>query len=506
MDALRTAGMLTGFIGVAAIAASVPFLSMTPDSSTPATPPSLLRAGADSPSPADILRTAAGAVFGDDIIAMESEGVCMIFAPGTSPEYMEKRMNQLREHMSAVGFEPSDRWGGLSSPKNPVALTYSFPADGVNLSGFPQTENSNFMNQRWNDAFSSQGGEATWKLKFRESFDDWADVTGNQYLEVADQGGRWPSVDGPFNGGSGGDIRIVSAVEDGPSGVLAFNFFPDAGDMFLDSADLGLYANSNNNFRFLRNVVIHENGHGMGLSHSCPVEQQKLMEPFISTQFDGVQLDDALGIQSLYGDKFETNSNTSTATLPTESLIIPDEGARTLPNLSIHTAFDIDVFKVSVNDTSTLEVSVTPRFATFLAGPQLGGGCPTPSGGWPTVTTGDNANLILEILNSSGQSIGFRDANAIGAGENFDAFTLPGAGDFFIRVTANNWNSVQMYTLTATLTGGGCPGDLSGDGIVDGGDLGILLGAWGSSGSPADLNGDGVVDGGDLGALLACWG
>jgi len=52
-------------------------------------------------------------------------------------------------------------------------------------------------------------------------------------------------------------------------------------------------------------------------------------------------------------------------------------------------------------------------------------------------------------------------------------------------------------------------GDLNGDGVVDGADLGILLSAWGecpSTGAcPADLNGDGVVDGADLGILLAAW-
>ena len=52
-----------------------------------------------------------------------------------------------------------------------------------------------------------------------------------------------------------------------------------------------------------------------------------------------------------------------------------------------------------------------------------------------------------------------------------------------------------------------CPGDLDADGAVTGGDLGILLGAWGGCGGcPADLNLDGVVDGADLGALLGNWG
>ncbi len=48
-------------------------------------------------------------------------------------------------------------------------------------------------------------------------------------------------------------------------------------------------------------------------------------------------------------------------------------------------------------------------------------------------------------------------------------------------------------------------GDLDGSGSVDGADLGILLGAWGSTGV-ADLDGSGIVDGGDLGSLLANWG
>ncbi|MBC02822.1 MAG: hypothetical protein CMJ34_05910 [Phycisphaerae bacterium] len=48
------------------------------------------------------------------------------------------------------------------------------------------------------------------------------------------------------------------------------------------------------------------------------------------------------------------------------------------------------------------------------------------------------------------------------------------------------------------------PGDLNGDGIVDGADLGLLLGAWGTAG-PGDLNGSGIVDGGDLGLLLGAW-
>lgn len=48
-------------------------------------------------------------------------------------------------------------------------------------------------------------------------------------------------------------------------------------------------------------------------------------------------------------------------------------------------------------------------------------------------------------------------------------------------------------------------GDLNGDGVVDGADLGLLLGAWGTAG-PGDHNADGIVDGADLGILLGNWG
>lgn len=51
-----------------------------------------------------------------------------------------------------------------------------------------------------------------------------------------------------------------------------------------------------------------------------------------------------------------------------------------------------------------------------------------------------------------------------------------------------------------------CPADLNSDGVVDGTDLGLLLGAWASDDAAADLSDDGVVDGTDLGLLLGSWG
>ena len=51
-----------------------------------------------------------------------------------------------------------------------------------------------------------------------------------------------------------------------------------------------------------------------------------------------------------------------------------------------------------------------------------------------------------------------------------------------------------------------CPADINCDGIVNGGDLGLLIADWGQLGGPADINGDGLVNGADLGLLIAAWG
>lgn len=49
-----------------------------------------------------------------------------------------------------------------------------------------------------------------------------------------------------------------------------------------------------------------------------------------------------------------------------------------------------------------------------------------------------------------------------------------------------------------------CVADFDGSGVVDGADLGTLLGSWGEPG--ADLNGDETTNGADLGILLSAWG
>jgi hypothetical protein len=53
-----------------------------------------------------------------------------------------------------------------------------------------------------------------------------------------------------------------------------------------------------------------------------------------------------------------------------------------------------------------------------------------------------------------------------------------------------------------------CLPDVTGDGSVNGGDLGVVLNAWGLADAQGtgDVNHDGVVDGADLALVLGSWG
>jgi polyhydroxybutyrate depolymerase len=75
----------------------------------------------------------------------------------------------------------------------------------------------------------------------------------------------------------------------------------------------------------------------------------------------------------------------------------------------------------------------------------------------------------------------------------------PGAADL---VWTRFFSQIVSQEAGCTL----CPADISGDGSIDGADLGMLLAAWGSADPASDLDGNGSVDGADLGMLLAAWG
>jgi hypothetical protein len=64
---------------------------------------------------------------------------------------------------------------------------------------------------------------------------------------------------------------------------------------------------------------------------------------------------------------------------------------------------------------------------------------------------------------------------------------------------------VEIPIVVPANAGSKTPGDIDGDGVVNGNDLAMLFNNWGGAGA-TDLNGDGVTNGNDLSILLANWG
>ena len=136
----------------------------------------------------------------------------------------------------------------------------------------------------------------------------------------------------------------------------------------------------------------------------------------------------------------------------------------------------------------------------------------TPScTGIATISTCD-ANFdtrLLVYLNSTcpnSSSVPFVCADDVcGLGASVE-FTAIEGFEYLVRLGSPN-DEEGDATILVECAGSGdpCPEDITGDGEIDGADLGVMLAQFGGPGS-ADFNNDGVVDGGDLGQLLAKWG
>ena len=93
----------------------------------------------------------------------------------------------------------------------------------------------------------------------------------------------------------------------------------------------------------------------------------------------------------------------------------------------------------------------------------------------------------------------------------FQRYTLPAQYQQQEGLDPNDLYAVGFKLLGVPYSGGEPPilGDLNGDGIVNGADLAILLGCWGTvtnpACTPADLNADGAVNGADLAVQLGNW-
>ncbi len=365
-------------------------------------------------------------------------------------------------------------------------LSWSIVPDGTMVGGFNMepVAPSNLIAELdliYGCVSTSDLTQSCWFNLFQDVFDEWEDKTSITYeYEPSDDGAPMNFNDYPFlpDGLDGvrGDVRISGLPIDGDAGVLAYNFLPgpfniggpiglvQGGDMFIDMPDLFYTfenANSgpfdaNNSIRF-RSVVAHEHGHGLGLSHSCPLDNQsKLMEPFasITPPIGGPQLDDILGAQTLYGDSFceVVDALTKAAETGTGT-------PQTFTNLSVENNGGTDVYEFTVAATCDISIEINPNIGTaYLAGPQEMPTATNPSGCTPGTLYDPNiqANLDLAIIGPTG-SLGI-SANAIGSAESLN-ISLPDPGTYQIVITNNGAAEIQAYEMTCTLSNCVVPAD-----------------------------------------------
>jgi hypothetical protein len=419
----------------------------------------------------------------------------LCFAPGTPPEYVEY-ISRLVFGDFLPAYARDARWtstsyGSTGSTGNPIRLRWSFVPDGVQLPGLSSGTAPSNLFSSMNSKF---GGNTTlWQNQFHNSFARWQQVAGIRYEKVSDDGAAFPNSAGSATAPRG-DVRIGARNLDGAGNVLAFNYYPNVGDMVLDSSES--WQSSSGTYRFLRNTIMHEHGHGLGLGHVIPTNSTKLMEPYLNTNFDGPQDDDIRGAHRNYGDPYEPNNSPSQATL----IDMTNTNNTTLEWTSLDRTADVDWYRLEIPPFRRLTITVTPIGATYQVGPQ--GGTTT------VIDTRAIQNLQLELRNSSGAVIASATANIVGQSEQIANFVLPPAGGtFYARVFSGSGSTddVQRYRITVQ-TSTRPTGDIDGNGCVDDADLLTVLFNFGSNNAATDLNGDGIVDDADLLLVLFNFG
>ena len=376
--------------------------------------------------------------------------------------------------------QANERWVTTASGVSPdqgdcVTITWSIPPDGsfVVPGGILGLGGSVFT-QQMDVIFGCPSADPDpqnhcWFPFLSNLFDQWSAETGITYiyepnddgLALAFPGGFIPGPAGQL--GVRGDARLFapSAGLGFFGGPLGINFFPPTGgEMLLDLVDFQFLWQNPAPTPFglplgqaaLANTIQHELGHGLGLRHVCPTDNTKLMEPFISLGFFGIQPDDLLSAQRQYGDRL-CGSDVIAVAHPTNSIA--------QENLSIDDENDVDLYAISGRRLDAITIDVTPTGTTYESGIQIipfppgtAIGCLPPGDPFyaPPFAAAQQVDLVVDLLDPSGAVIATSNVGPAGAVENgIVQFVLPATGNYVIRVSGSGEDAIQGYNISCAL-------------------------------------------------------
>jgi len=340
-----------------------------------------------------------------------------------------------------------DRWTRTATDGSdivrgePITLTWSILPDGTPIDSVPEVGDSGDPSDLEAYLDAAYGGSAAWLNIIETALTRWSAGPGVTFVyEPNDDGTKLGSQRGVL--GVRGDIRIGGHDIDGNTNIVAYAFFPNNGDIVVDTNDI-----FNTVALQLRNAVSHEAGHSIGLGHTCPIDNTKLMEPFISTNFTGPQFDDLLGAHRNYGDVEEENDRIDEAVDAGFAI----DTVTLLDDVALDGNDDEDFYLLPGGSVSEVTINLDPAGTEYdfypLVEPFTSCSDPSP----PTFDPALVQNLEIDVFDSDGTTaLGAVDATGLGGSESLDKVRISKFGGY-LHISGVGSSDAQRYDLEVTV-------------------------------------------------------
>ena len=386
----------------------------------------------------------------------------------------------------AQAYDIVNRWGatqvngGGLQRGDPVTLRWSIVPDGQAYSRSGNSQLIQYLDDGWNipavQRTPSLTGRSWWGV-MNTAYQQFGRVSGVSMVYVPEQ-----NADGT-DAGMEGDVRIGGENIDGtPGGALADNTFPNDGDMRIDTTreSDGRPTFWHTNEAALRNLMIHETGHGVGLGHAQNTGVAAVMEGGLRTDIWGLQFDDVYALNRQYGDPLERNGGNNSASTATTLGNVTLGGFVSVGRDAVDSVveqFDDDWTGVDgSNDADWFRfTTAAPGFANIKLTPIGPSYTSVQQGAFNAAAQSD---LVLQVFTGAPTFNLLETANKTGLGgtEAVGARYLSTAGDYLVRVRGTQ-DFNQFYQLDVALNAAplaGTSADLNLDGLTNAGDWGVF--------------------------------